>query len=265
GLSCDVFMGREDMRRQALNVFRMRLLGARVVEVTGGSMTLKDATNEAMRDWMANVDSTHYIIGSAVGPHPFPLMVRDLQAVIGRETWAQCEERLGRLPTHIVACVGGGSNAIGIFAPFAGTGVQLIGVEAGGLGLSTAKHGASIEQGEIGVFHGSKSRVLQTPDGQIVEAHSISAGLDYPGVGPEHALFAETGRASYVNATDSEALAAVRLTCETEGILPALETAHAIAHLPKMVPALTGDDIVVLCCSGRGDKDIGTLRERFDL
>lgn len=265
GLACDVFMGREDMRRQALNVFRMRLLGARVVEVTGGSMTLKDATNEAMRDWMANVDSTHYIIGSAVGPHPFPLMVRDLQAVIGRETWAQCEERLGRLPTHIVACVGGGSNAIGIFAPFAGTGVQLIGVEAGGLGLSTAKHGASIEQGEIGVFHGSKSRVLQTPDGQIVEAHSISAGLDYPGVGPEHALFAETGRASYVNATDSEALAAVRLTCETEGILPALETAHAIAHLPKMVPALTGDDIVVLCCSGRGDKDIGTLRERFDL
>jgi tryptophan synthase beta chain len=264
GLECEVYMGTEDMRRQALNVFRMRLLGTKVIEVTSGSRTLKDATNEALRDWMANVDFTHYIIGSAVGPHPFPMMVRDFQMVIGQETRVQCRERLGRLPTHLVACVGGGSNAIGLFAPFHDDDVAFIGVEAAGEGLS-GRHGASITEGEPGAFHGSMSQVLQTEDGQIREAHSISAGLDYPGVGPEHALYAQLGRASYFTATDKEALDATRVLCETEGILPALETAHAIAHLPKMARELSGEDIVVLCCSGRGDKDIETLREALDL
>jgi tryptophan synthase beta chain len=243
----------------------MRLLGTKVIEVTSGSCTLKDATNEALRDWMANVDDTHYIIGSAVGPHPFPMMVRDLQAVIGNETREQCREATGKLPTHLVACVGGGSNAIGLFAPFFDDeGVKFIGVEAAGEGLE-ARHGASITKGEPGVFHGSLSQVLQTPDGQIIEAHSISAGLDYPGVGPEHALFAQLGRATYHTATDKDALEATRLLCETEGILPALETAHAIAHLPRMVKDLQPGDVAVLCCSGRGDKDIGTLREALDL
>ncbi len=264
GIEGEVYMGREDMRRQALNVFRMRLLGTTVTEVTSGSCTLKDATNEAMRDWMANVDHTHYIIGSVVGPHPFPMMVRDFQMIIGREARAQCEAALGRLPSHLVACVGGGSNAIGLFAPFHDDDVKFIGVEAAGEGLD-ARHGASITKGEPGAFHGSMSQVLQTDDGQIIEAHSISAGLDYPGVGPEHALYAQTGRATYVSATDQEALDATRLLCETEGILPALETAHAIAHLPRMVSDLSRDDIVVVCLSGRGDKDITTLREALKL
>jgi tryptophan synthase beta chain len=264
GLECEVHMGTEDVRRQALNVFRMRLLGAKVNEVTSGARTLKDATNEAMRDWMANVDTTHYIIGSVVGPHPFPMMVRDFQLVIGNETKEQCREITGQLPTHLVACVGGGSNSIGMFAPFYDDDVAFIGVEAAGEGLE-GRHGASITKGELGAFHGSMSKVLQTGDGQIVEAHSISAGLDYPGIGPEHALYAETGRAAYASATDQESLDATRLLCETEGILPALETAHAIAHLPKMVAELSDSDIVVLCLSGRGDKDITTLREVMNL
>ncbi len=265
GLQCDVFMGAEDVRRQALNVFRMRLLGARVNEVTSGARTLKDATNEAMRDWMAQVDNTHYIIGSVVGPHPFPAMVRDFQAVLGREARAQCLERTGKLPTHLVACVGGGSNSMGLFAPFyEDAEVQMIGVEAGGEGLH-ARHGATINRGATGVFHGMKTQVLQTSDGQIVEAHSISAGLDYPGVGPEHAHYAETGRATYASATDDEALEATKLLSQTEGLIPALESAHAIAHLPKLIKEVGNDAIILVCLSGRGDKDVNTLMERLAL
>lgn len=260
GLECCIYMGSEDIERQRLNVFRMELLGATVVEVAAGTRTLKDATSEALRDWMASCDYTHYIIGSAVGPHPFPMMVRDFQSVIGKETRRQIQEKEGRLPDAVVACVGGGSNAIGIFSPFiADEGVALVGVEAAGRGLNTKLHAASITAGEIGVFHGAKSYVLQTEDGQITPAHSISAGLDYPGTGPEHSHLASTGRARYVAVTDEEALQAVQTLCKTEGIIPALESAHAIAYLEKMAPQMPPGSIVVVNLSGRGDKDVYTI------
>jgi tryptophan synthase beta chain len=260
GLECCVYMGSEDIERQRLNVFRMELLGATVVEVTGGTRTLKDATSEALRDWMASCDYTHYIIGSAVGPHPFPMMVRDFQSVIGREAREQILQCESRLPDAVVACVGGGSNAIGIFHPFiADKDVALIGVEAAGRGLHTHQHAASINAGQVGVFHGAKSFVLQTEDGQITPAHSISAGLDYPGTGPEHSYLAATGRAKYVAVTDEEALEAVQILCRTEGIIPALESAHAVAYLPKLVQDLPQGSIIIVNLSGRGDKDVYTI------
>jgi tryptophan synthase beta chain len=256
GLKCDVYMGAEDIRRQSLNVFRMKLMGARVIEVTSGSKTLKDATNEAMRDWMGSVDHTHYIIGSVVGPHPFPVIVRDFQSVIGEETRQQILEVEGKLPHTIVACVGGGSNAAGIFHPFIeDRNVNLIGVEAGGLGTALGQHAASLTAGKPGVLHGSLSYVLQNDDGQTAPVHSCSAGLDYPGVGPEHAYWKETGRVEYVSITDSEALDAFKLLAELEGILPALETAHAIAQVQKIASHMRADQIIVINLSGRGDKD----------
>ncbi|MGI8908737.1 MAG: tryptophan synthase subunit beta [Candidatus Sumerlaeaceae bacterium] len=257
-LECEVFMGAEDMERQNLNVFRMELLGAKVTRVTSGTQTLKDATNEAMRDWMARCDDTHYIIGSVVGPHPFPMIVRDLQSVIGHETRRQILEKEGRLPDAIVACVGGGSNAMGIFYPFyEDTGVKFFGVEAAGCGLNTQEHAATICKGAVGVFHGAKSFVLQTEDGQITPAHSISAGLDYPGTGPEHSFYAESGRATYGAVTDEESLEGVKLLCRTEGIIPALESAHAIYYASKL--AATMDGVIVISLSGRGDKDVFSI------
>jgi tryptophan synthase beta chain len=256
GLACDVYMGAEDIRRQSLNVFRMRLMGARVLEVTSGSKTLKDATNEAMRDWMGSVEHTHYIIGSVVGPHPFPMIVRDFQSVIGIEARAQILEIEGRLPDYVLACVGGGSNAAGIFAPFAeDSSVKMIGIEAGGRGNSLGQHAAALCAGRPGVLHGSLSYVLQDEDGQTADVHSVSAGLDYPGVGPEHAYWKDTGRVKYVSVTDAEALAAFQQLAELEGILPALESAHAFAHLAKMAPTLSRDKIIIVNLSGRGDKD----------
>jgi len=256
GLSCDVYMGTEDIRRQNLNVFRMKLLGARVIEVTSGSKTLKDATNEAMRDWMGSVEHTHYIIGSVVGPHPFPAMVRDFQAVIGTELKAQALQAWGKLPDVVLACVGGGSNAAGIFAPLVNdTQVRLIGIEAGGRGSDLGQHAASLTAGKPGVLHGSLSYVLQDDDGQTAQVHSCSAGLDYPGVGPEHAYWKDTGRVQYVSITDEEALDAFKLLARSEGILPALETAHAIAHAGKIAPTMRKDEIIVINLSGRGDKD----------
>jgi tryptophan synthase beta chain len=279
GLECQVYMGEEDIRRQALNVFKMKLLGADVIPVSSGSKTLKDAINEAMRDWVTNVKTTFYVIGSVVGPHPYPMMVRDFQTVIGKETRKQILEKEGRLPDYILACVGGGSNSIGIFYPFLNTSVNLIGVEAAGLGLRTGKHGASLERGSRGVLHGSLSFLLQDTYGQIQPAHSISAGLDYPGVGPEHAYFKEQGMVTYVSVTDKEALAAFKLLTELEGIMPALEPAHALAYLGKLVRKLktesseqrgesrksgyknrTKDTIVIVNLSGRGDKDIDIIR-----
>jgi tryptophan synthase beta chain len=256
GLKCDVFMGAEDIRRQNLNVFRMKLMGANVVEVTSGSKTLKDATNEAMRDWMGSVETTHYIIGSVVGPHPFPMIVRDFQRIIGDESRAQTLEIEGKLPDAVVACVGGGSNAAGIFAPFGDDkGVKLIGVEAGGRGGALGQHAAALSQGKPGVLHGSLSYVLQDDDGQTADVHSCSAGLDYPGVGPEHAYWKDTGRVDYVSITDDEALEGFKLLARTEGILPALETAHAIAHVAKLAPTMKKDQVIVINLSGRGDKD----------
>jgi tryptophan synthase beta chain len=256
GLECEVFMGSEDIRRQRLNVFKMKLLGARVIEVNSGSRTLKDATNQAMRDWMGSVEHTHYIIGSVVGPHPFPMIVRDFQRVIGDETRVQCQANLGRLPDAIVACVGGGSNAAGIFAPFVSdASVKLIGVEAGGRGTALGEHAASITAGRPGVLHGSLSYVLQTDDGQTADVHSCSAGLDYPGVGPEHAHWRDTGRVEYVTICDDEALAAFKLLSEKEGILPALECAHAIAHIANLAPTMSPEQVIVVNLSGRGDKD----------
>jgi tryptophan synthase beta chain len=265
GLECDVYMGTEDMERQKLNVFRMELLGARVLPVTSGACTLKDATNEAMRDWMERVDDTHYIIGSVVGPHPFPMIVRDFQSVIGNESRAQILEAEGRLPDALVACVGGGSNSLGLFAPFYDDQeVAFHGVEAGGLGDGTDKHARSIGVGEVGVFHGSRSFVLQTDDGQITPAHSISAGLDYPGVGPEHSFYAATGRGHYCSVTDEQALDGVRAMCKYEGIIPALETAHAIYFAVRELPAqLPQGAIVIVCLSGRGDKDTYTYQQRI--
>ena len=256
GLECEVYMGAEDIRRQALNVYRMKLLGARVVEVLSGSRTLKDAINEAIRDWVTNVDSTHYVIGSVVGPHPYPRMVRDFQSVIGKEAKAQILKQAGRMPDCIIACVGGGSNSMGIFHPFLKTKARLIGVEAGGLGVNTKKHGATLLKGNPGVLHGSLSYLLQDKNGQVLETHSVSAGLDYPGVGPEHSFLKDSGRAEYVSVTDREALAAFRLLSEYEGIIPALESAHAVAYLAKKGAAMPEKSIVILNLSGRGDKDM---------
>ncbi|MCC6547683.1 tryptophan synthase subunit beta [Candidatus Sumerlaeota bacterium] len=266
GLECCVYMGLEDTERQALNVFRMKLMGAKVVPVTSGTATLKDATNEAMREWLSTCDETHYIIGSCVGPHPFPRMVRDFQSVIGKEAREQIMEKEGRLPDHIIACVGGGSNSLGIFHPFYDdTSVKLWGVEAEGEGILTGRHAATITGAQIGVFQGSKSYVLQTEDGQIIPAHSISAGLDYPGVGPEHSFYAQTGRAKYVSIRDDEALAALRRTSELEGIIPALESSHALAQLHKMAGALPKDTLVLMSLSGRGDKDVHSLMKHINL
>ncbi|MGW8284265.1 MAG: tryptophan synthase subunit beta [Candidatus Deferrimicrobiaceae bacterium] len=263
GIPCAVYMGSEDVRRQRTNVFRMRLLGAEVVPVRSGSNTLKDAMNEALRDWVTNVRTTHYLIGSTAGPHPYPMMVRDFQSVIGKECIRQFQKIENGLPSAVVACVGGGSNAMGIFTPFLGRKkVKLVGVEAGGLGLSTDRHGASLCRGRTGVLHGSKSFVLQDASGQIREAHSISAGLDYPGVGPEHAFLKSTGRAVYVAVTDQEALEGFDLLSQWEGILPALESSHAIAYGFRLARTMRKTQSVVINLSGRGDKDIAIVAER---
>ncbi len=264
GLECVIYMGAEDMRRQALNVFRMRLLGATVQPVTAGTATLKDATSEAIRDWVTNVESTHYILGSVAGPHPYPMLVRDFHACIGQEAKAQCQEAFGRLPDVLVACVGGGSNAMGLFHPFVeDTSVRLIGVEAAGEGVASGRHAATITEGRVGVLHGAMSLLLQDDEGQVQEAHSISAGLDYPGVGPEHSYLREIGRAEYLAVTDDEALQALRLVSEQEGIIPALETAHAFAALDQLCPTLSPGTEVVLNLSGRGDKDVNTVADRL--
>ncbi len=256
GLECVVYMGAEDVRRQALNVYRMRLLGATVVPVESGTRTLKDATNEALRDWVTNVPTTHYIIGSVVGPDPYPRMVRDFQSVIGREAREQMLERYGRLPRTVVACVGGGSNAIGMFAAFLEDEVELVGVEAAGRGIESGAHSATLSAGAPGVLHGSLSYLLQDEDGQVAAAHSVSAGLDYPGVGPEHSWLRDTGRVRYESATDAEALDAFQALCRLEGIIPALETAHALAWVRRARGHWSGDDTVLVCLSGRGDKDV---------
>ena len=262
GLQCIIYMGEEDMRRQSLNVFRMKLMGAEVRAVSAGSRTLKDAINEAIRDWVTNVTDTHYLLGSAVGPSPYPSMVRDFQAVIGRETRQQILTKVMRLPDYIIACVGGGSNAIGIFHPFLNDkDVKLIGVEAAGRGLETGEHAAPLMAGEVGVLHGAKSYVLQDSEGQIRETHSISAGLDYPGVGPEHSYLKDTGRATYVAVDDKEALDGFQLLCQTEGIIPALESAHAIFYAAELAGSLDGEQIIVVNLSGRGDKDMGIVAE----
>jgi tryptophan synthase beta subunit len=260
GLACEVYMGVDDMARQAINVYKMQLLGATVTPVESGSKTLKDATNEAIRDWVTNVRTTHYVIGSAVGPHPYPLMVREFQSVIGREARAQMLEETGRLPTAVVACVGGGSNAIGIFAPFYDDPVRLVGVEAAGRGINSGAHAASIVGGRPGVLHGSFSYLLQDEDGQVLATHSISAGLDYPGVGPEHAFLHDERRAEYVSVTDAQALAAFHETSRLEGIIPALESSHAIAYAMPLAAELAGDDLVLVNLSGRGDKDLDIVR-----
>lgn len=259
GMECRIFMGTEDIRRQAPNVRRMELLGAQIVPVKSGTGTLKDAMNEAMRFWVSSVEDTFYVIGSVAGPHPYPQMVRDFQRIIGDETRQQVLQMTGRLPNVLIACVGGGSNAMGLFFPFLEDRVPMIGVEAGGQGMDTEKHAATLTAGSVGVLHGSKSYVLQDPDGQIKEAHSISAGLDYPGVGPEHALFKDMGRARYVTVTDDEALAAFRKLCTLEGILPALESSHALAHAMKEAGRRSAHEIIVVNLSGRGDKDLGIV------
>jgi tryptophan synthase beta chain len=262
GMECEVFMGTEDIRRQSLNVFRMKLLGAKVTGVTSGTATLKDAMNEAIRHWVTRVRDTFYIIGTVAGPHPYPAMVRDFQSVIGRETRSQILQAEGRLPDYAVACIGGGSNAMGLFHPFLGDeSVRLLGVEAAGLGVDSGKHAASIGAGRVGVLHGNKTYLLQDEQGQIEHAHSISAGLDYPGVGPEHAHLHELGRAEYQAITDAEALDAFQVLTKLEGIIPALESAHAIAQVMKLAPTLRRDQLVVVCLSGRGDKDIHTVAE----
>ena len=264
GLECVIYMGAEDMRRQALNVFRMRLLGATVQPVTAGTATLKDATSEAIRDWVTNVESTHYILGSVAGPHPYPMLVRDFHAVIGEEAKQQCLESFGRLPDVLLACVGGGSNAMGLFHPFvADTSVRLVGVEAAGEGVASGRHAATITEGRTGVLHGAMSLLLQDEEGQVVEAHSISAGLDYPGVGPEHSYLREIGRAEYGAVTDDEALEALQRLSQLEGIIPALETAHAFAWLETLCPTLAPGTEVVINLSGRGDKDVNTVAERL--
>ncbi len=260
GLPCDVYMGTLDVERQALNVFRMQLLGARVVPVLAGSRTLKDAMNEAIRDWVTNVRDTHYLLGSVAGPHPYPALVRDFQAVIGREARAQCLELAGRLPDAVVACVGGGSNAMGIFTAFLDDPVKLVGVEAAGRGLETGEHGASLARGRPGVLHGSKSYVLQDADGQIAEAHSISAGLDYPGVGPELAWLKDSGRLTAATATDAEALESLQYLARTEGVIPALESAHAVAEARRLARELGPGGLLVVNVSGRGDKDVEQVR-----
>jgi tryptophan synthase beta chain len=266
GLECVVYMGEEDIARQALNVFRMKLLGAEVIPVTSGSRTLKDAINEAIRDWVTNVGNTHYLLGSTVGPHPYPMMVRDWQSVIGREAREQILASAGRLPDYAVACVGGGSNAMGLFHPFyADADVRFIGVEAAGDGLESGRHAASLVQGRPGVLHGSLSYLLQDRWGQVLETHSISAGLDYPGVGPEHSYYKETGRATYVAMTDKEALEGFCLLCQTEGIPPALEPAHAIAYAAQLAPTLPPEAIILVCLSGRGDKDLEVVAKALGM
>jgi tryptophan synthase beta chain len=266
GMECVVYMGSEDVKRQAQNVFRMKLLGATVVPVESGSKTLKDALNEAMRDWVTNVETTFYIIGTVAGPHPYPMMVRDFQSVIGRECLTQMPEAAGRQPDAVIACVGGGSNAMGIFHPYIlHEGVRLIGVEAAGDGIATGRHSASLLAGRPGVLHGNRTYLLQDADGQIVETHSISAGLDYPGVGPEHAWLKDSGRAEYASITDDEALAAFHECCRIEGIIPALESAHALAHAAKLAATMGRDSILLVNLSGRGDKDMNTVAERSGL
>jgi len=265
GLSCKVFMGEEDIRRQSLNVFRMKLLGAEVIPAVSGSRTLKDATNEAIRHWVTHVEETFYVIGSVVGPHPYPYIVREFQKIIGEETRSQILQMLGRLPDEVIACVGGGSNAIGMFYPFIqDENVALRGVEAAGHGVDTDKHAATLSLGRPGVIHGSLTYLLQDEHGQVQEAHSISAGLDYPGVGPEHSYLKDSGRVTYTSVTDAEALEAVQLLCRTEGIIPALESAHAIAEAIKRAPQLSSDQILVICLSGRGDKDVLTIQEALE-
>ena len=263
GLQCIVYMGVEDTVRQALNVYRMRLLGAEVIAVESGTRTLKDAINEAIRDWVTNVETTHYLIGSVVGPHPYPMLVRDFQSVIGRESRQQILDAEGRLPDVVAACVGGGSNAIGAFYEFiSDADVRLVGVEAAGEGVDTGRHSATLSAGRPGVLHGSLSYLLQDEYGQIQEAHSISAGLDYPGVGPEHSWLKATGRAEYLSVTDDEAMEGFRLLCRTEGIIPALESAHAIYHVSRLAADLPSDNIIIACLSGRGDKDVPSIAER---
>nr|WP_225225628.1 tryptophan synthase subunit beta [Komarekiella delphini-convector] len=260
GLDCVIYMGVHDMERQALNVFRMKLMGAEVRPVEAGTGTLKDATSEAIRDWVTNVETTHYILGSVAGPHPYPMIVRDFHAVIGKETRSQCQEKWGGLPDILLACVGGGSNAIGLFHEFVHeTSVRLVGVEAAGEGVNTEKHAATLTKGRIGVLHGAMSYLLQDDDGQVIEAHSISAGLDYPGVGPEHSYLKDLGRAEYYSVTDKQALEAFQRLSRLEGIIPALETAHAIAYLETLCPQLDGSPRIVINCSGRGDKDVQTV------
>jgi tryptophan synthase beta chain len=262
GLECHVFMGTDDIKRQSANVYRMKMLGANVVGVDSGSRTLKDAMNEAMRDWATNVDSTYYIIGTVAGPHPYPMLVRDFQAVIGREVKEQSLKQIGRLPDSLVACVGGGSNAIGLFYPFiADAEVRMVGVEAGGLGLATGKHAAPLNAGAPGVLHGNRTYLMTDDDGQISDTHSVSAGLDYPGVGPEHSWLKDLHRAEYATVTDDEALDAFRMLTRSEGIIPALESSHAVAYAIKTAPGLPGDHVMVVNLSGRGDKDLHTVAD----
>jgi len=266
GMQCVVYMGSEDVARQAQNVYRMKLLGAEVVPVESGSRTLKDALNEAMRDWVTNVENTFYIIGTVAGPHPYPMMVRDFQSVIGEECKRQMPEMIGRQPDYVVACVGGGSNAIGIFYPYLDVpGVQLVGVEAAGEGLGTGRHAASLTAGTPGVLHGNRTYLLQDEDGQIIDTHSVSAGLDYPGVGPEHAWLKDSGRARYVPIDDEETLKAFHDCCRIEGIIPALESSHALAYAVKLAPTLTPDKAILVNLSGRGDKDMHTVAQRAGL
>ena len=266
GLDCVVYMGEEDIRRQALNVSRMKLLGAEVISVDSGSKTLKDAINEAIRDWVTNVQTTHYLIGSAVGPHPYPMIVRDFQRIIGKESRSQLLGLIGKLPEYVVACVGGGSNAIGLFYDFiSDEKVKLIGVEAGGEGILTGKHSSTISAGKVGVLHGSMSYLIQNDDGQIIETHSISAGLDYPGVGPEHSWLKDIERAEYVSVSDTEALKGFELICETEGIIPALEPAHAVHYVSQLAPTLSDNDVILLGMSGRGDKDMETVAQALNI
>ncbi|MFH0763805.1 MAG: tryptophan synthase subunit beta [Candidatus Omnitrophota bacterium] len=260
GLTCEVFMGEEDIRRQAINVFKMKLLGAKVTPVSSGSKTLKDAMNEAIRDWVTNVRSTYYVIGSVAGPHPYPMMVRDFQSIIGKEARRQSQALFGRLPDYLVACVGGGSNAMGLFYAFLKDSVKMIGVEAAGLGMNTPHHAATLCKGSVGVLHGSKGYLLQDADGQIEIAHSISAGLDYPGVGPEHSFLKESGRAKYAAVTDKEALEGFKMLTEYEGIIPALESSHAVYYASRLAKKLPKSKIIVVCLSGRGDKDIDIVR-----
>lgn len=262
GMSCHVFMGEEDVHRQALNVYRMKLLGAEVIPVRSGSRTLKDAMNEAMRDWVTNVDDTYYIIGTVAGPHPYPQLVRDFQCIIGREARQQCLDQTGRLPDALIACVGGGSNAIGLFHPFlADESVAMYGVEAGGFGIETGKHAAPLTAGSAGILHGNRTYLMQDDNGQIIHTHSVSAGLDYPGVGPEHAWLKDSGRARYVTINDDEALAAFRELTLVEGIMPALESSHALAYAKKQAAAMSKDQIIIVNLSGRGDKDIHTVAQ----
>lgn len=265
GMECTIFMGALDVKRQALNVFRMELLGSKVESVTAGNNTLKDAVNEALRYWVANVEDTHYILGSVLGPHPFPEMVRDFQSVIGKEARQQILAKEGRLPDVAMACIGGGSNAIGLFYPFINDeSVRLIGVEAGGMGVETNEHAATMTKGEVGVLHGARMHLLQDEDGQVIEPYSISAGLDYPGVGPEHSYLAQVKRAEYVAVTDEEALEAFHLLSQTEGIIPALESSHALAQVTKLAPTMDKEQIIVVCLSGRGDKDVQQIKEKME-